>query len=165
VVLSLMVVGPLLGGGVRIAEWLGVGPAFALFWSIARWPVAFAVVSAFLAWLYRVAPNVRNTWRASLPGAITATTAIILIAVGLRAYLGVAGPRAPEVGEASEALEVASQTIGAILAVILWIWLSSVAILTGGVLNAELRRRKEAKVAKRPAAATGTAVSGTEPVS
>jgi membrane protein len=105
--------------------------------------VLFAVATGYLGWLYRVGPNVGNRWKHSLPGAATATLASILIAIGLRVYLGVAGPRAPAVGAATEAVQAVSNTIGAVLAVILWIWLTSIAILTGGVINAQLHRERK----------------------
>jgi membrane protein len=139
-VLALVVVGPLLGTGQQLAEWLGVGPLFETLWLTVRWPLVVLVATAYLAWLYRVAPNVRNRWTASLPGAVAATLATILIALAFRVYLDTAGPRSPTIGGATEALQIVSRTIGAVLAFILWIWLTSVAILMGGVLNAELSR-------------------------
>jgi membrane protein len=57
-ILSLVVVGPLFGGGWAIANWLGFGAAFEAAWAVARRPVVFAVAAAFLAFLYHVGPNV-----------------------------------------------------------------------------------------------------------
>jgi membrane protein len=151
VVLSLLVIGPLLGGGHVIADRVGLGELFAWIWSIGRWPVVFLVTVSYLAFLYRAAPNVRNRWRDSLPGAVLATILSILIAVGLRLYLDFAGPRAPEVGAAEEAIQIVSQTIGAVMAVILWMWLTSTAILTGGVFNAILGEKNRRKTVARGA--------------
>jgi membrane protein len=140
--LSMLVVGPLLGGGHAIAGRIGLGEVFAWVWAIGRWPVVLVVSISYLAFLYKAAPNVRNRWRDSLPGAVLATILSILIAVGLRYYFDLAGPRAPQVGAAEEAVQIVSQTIGAIMAVILWMWLTSTAVLTGGVLNAVLDEEK-----------------------
>jgi membrane protein len=139
-VLSLFVVGPLLGGGARVAAWLGLGGVFEVLWAVARWLLVPAVSTAFLTWLYTVAPNARNTWRGSLPGAAGATVALLLIAVGLQAYFHLIGPRMMASGDATQAVALAWQAIGAVLVGTLWIWLSSIAVLTGGILNAELRR-------------------------
>jgi membrane protein len=139
-VLSLIVVGPLMGGGARLAEVVGLGRAFEILWAVGRWPVVFGIAVAYLGWLFRVAPNVHNRWRMSLPGAVVATLAIIIISAGLRLYLDTMGSRGPEVGPEQEVLAIVSQTIGALLAVILWMWLIGMAVVTGGVLNAEIRR-------------------------
>jgi membrane protein len=139
-VLSMVVVGPLLGGGRVIAHALGLGTPFEIAWSVARWPVVFAIATGFLAVLYRAGPNVQNAWRQSLPGAILGMAALILVAVGFRIYLGVTGIDSPEVRDAEEAVAAGAQVVGAIMAALLWLWLSSVVVLTGGVLNAELSR-------------------------
>ena len=145
VVLSMVVIGPLLGGGQRLAEWLGLGQAFEVLWAVARWPVVGVICGIFLLILYRYGPNVDNTWRDCLPGAVVGTVALVAVAVGFQVYLSVAGPTVPEVEEAGEAVGVAGRMLGAVLAGVLWMWLSSIVVLSGGVLNAELRRmRREA---------------------
>ncbi len=139
-VLTMVVIGPLLGGGQALAEWFGLGGAYQVAWTIARWPVVFIVAIAFLATLYRIGPNVRNSWRQSLPGAVFGVTALVLVAIGFRVYLATIGIGAPEFREAEAAVGIAGQVIGAILAALLWLWLSAMAILSGGVFNAELSR-------------------------
>jgi membrane protein len=142
VLLALVVVGPLLGGGPRIAEWIGAGRAFEVTWAVARWPVVFAVCTAFLMWLHRAGPNVRNTWRQTLPGALAATTLIVILTLTFRYYLDVAGPGGPELNEAGGAVRDVAQFIGAALAGLLYIWLASIAVLLGGVINAEWMRSR-----------------------
>lgn len=149
VLLALVVVGPLLGGGAQIAEWLGVGALFQVVWATARWVVVLAGAVAYLAWLYRLAPNVRNTWRDCLPGAVLGAVGTILVTLAFRTYLDLAGPGTPELGDAGAALQLVSQTIGAVLAAVLWIWLVSCAVLTGGVLNAELDRSRGIERARK----------------
>jgi membrane protein len=139
-VLSMVVVGPLLGGGRAIAEWLRLGGAFEVLWAVARWPVVFLLATGFLATLYRFGPNVRNRWGQTLPGALFGVAGVVLVSVGFRAYLGVAGAGGPEVGDAEEAVALAAQVVGAGLASLLWLWLVSMVVLTGGVVNAEVSR-------------------------
>lgn len=141
-VLSTVVIGPLLGGGRQIAERLGQDQTFETLWVLVRWPAVGLVGVAFLVVLYRYGPNVVNTWRDTLPGAVLGMLALVGVAVVLRTYLSVAGPAAPELGRPGEAVSVAAQTLGAALAVILWLWLSSIVVLTGGVVNAELQRMR-----------------------
>ncbi len=140
VVLAMVVIGPLLGGGQRLAEWLGLGQAFEVLWAVARWPVVGLICASFLLILYRYGPNVSNTWRHCLPGTVIGTVALVAVAIGFQAYLAAAGPTVPEVGETDEAVAVAGRMLGAVLAGVLWMWLSSIAVLTGGIVNAEVRR-------------------------
>jgi membrane protein len=136
--LSMVVVGPLLGGGRAIAIRLGLGNAFEVAWMVARWPVVLAMATGFLTVLYRFGPNVRNSWRESLPGALFGVLAMVLIALALRVYFEITGLQAPSIEDADDAVAVALQSVGALMAALLWLWLTGIAILTGGVLNAEL---------------------------
>jgi membrane protein len=121
VILGMVVVGPLLGGARAIANWLGLGFAFEVVWTVARWPVVFSVAAAFLMLLYRAGPNVKkNTWGA------------------FRTYIQGTGLQSPKIDEADDAVIVALHVTGAIMAALLWMWLSSMAVLVGGILNAEL---------------------------
>jgi membrane protein len=141
-VLGMVVVGPLLGGGRTIANWLGFGVAFEVAWAAIRWPVVFAVATAFLALFYRTGPNIRNTWLESLPGAVFAMAGLIFVAVGFRIYIEATGLQSPEIDNADDAVAVALQVVGALMAVLFWLWLSSMAVLAGGVMNAELCRMR-----------------------
>jgi membrane protein len=140
VLITMVVVGPLLGGGRAIAEWLRLGTAFEWAWAIARWPVVFAVATGFLSLLYRFGPNARCTWRESLPGAVVGMFLLVLVATAFRAYIGATGLQSPVITDADDAVLLALQAFGALMALLLWIWLSGMVVLTGGVLNAELRR-------------------------
>ncbi|HEX2188312.1 MAG TPA: YihY/virulence factor BrkB family protein [Longimicrobiaceae bacterium] len=140
VVLAMVVVGPLLGGGRAIADGLGLGGVFETAWAIARWPTVFVIATGFLAVLYRVGPNVRNTWRQSFPGALFGMVTLVLVAVGFRVYLEFTGVASPVIRDADAAVAVGAQVVGALLAALLWLWLSGIAVLAGGVFNAELSR-------------------------
>src|SRR5699024_976297 len=98
VVLALVVIGPLLGDGREIADRFGLGTAFEVAWSVARWPVLGVVSATYLTILYRYGPNVRTTWRHCLPGAVVGTIGLVLVAGGFAVYLDLAGPTAPGAG-------------------------------------------------------------------
>jgi membrane protein len=142
-VLSMVVIGPLLGGGHAIARWLGLGTLFEAAWNLLRWPVVFAVATGFLTLIYRFGPNVCNTWRESVPGAGVGMLALLLVAMGFRVYIQATGLQSPTIEDADAAVTLALHMVGALMAALLWLWLSSVVILGGGVLNAELSRMKE----------------------
>jgi membrane protein len=138
--ISMVVVGPLLGGGRAIAHWIGLGAAFEWAWAIARPPVVFVAATAFLSLIYRFGPNVRHTWRQSLPGAVFGMLALVLVSSGFRVYISATGLQSPVITGADDAVAVTLQAFGALLAALLWIWLSAMMLLTGGVLNAEVAR-------------------------
>ncbi len=142
-ILSLLVVGPLLGGGHALAEWLQVGHAFEEAWSILRWPVVLAISAVFLATLYRFGPDVRNRWRETAPGAVFGVVALIAMSELFRIYLGLVGNQGPDLNAEAEMVGMLAGIIGAGLASLLWVWLSCMVVILGGVLNAEISRMKE----------------------
>ena len=140
--IAFFVVGPLLGGGLRLAELLGLVETFAVIWELARWPGLFVVTTLFLAWLYRSGPSTAISWREALPGAALGVVLVVAVALGLRAYLAVAGPRVPELDTGDAFVALIGRVFGTVLAIALWGWLSSLALVAGGVFNAERRHRR-----------------------
>lgn len=139
VLVAMVVVGPLLGGGQQIAEQLGLGRFFEVAWSVLRWPAVAAVVALYLTMLYRYGPNVDTVWTRCLPGAVLGTILLVGISLGFGQYLAYTGTSVLDGSSVQDsAVQAAAQTVGLVLAGVLWMWLSSIALLTGGVLNAEL---------------------------
>lgn len=140
---SLLVFGPLLGGAREIAQLFDLGLTFQLLWSIFRWPVLGLVLTVFLLAVYRYVPARRIGWRRSLPGAMTAMAVWLLVAVGFRAYLatGVNPGQGPEV--TAEAMASVGRAVGALVATVLWVFLSSIAVLFGGEINAAVERQRD----------------------
>lgn len=138
-VLGMVVVGPLLGDGAALAERFGLGQVFHVTWDVLRWPVVAAVCAAYLTLLYRYAPNAGTTWTRCLPGAVVGTLGVLLVSSGFGLYLALAVPTTPGVDPAAAAVvQSAGQMLGLVLAGVLWLWLTSIAVLVGGVLAAEL---------------------------
>ncbi|MEE6280806.1 YihY/virulence factor BrkB family protein [Georgenia sunbinii] len=163
VILTLVVVGPLLGDGQELAARLGLGAVFEFAWSVLRWPTVGVVTGAYLTLLYRYGPNVSTTWVRCLPGAVLGTLGLVLVAAGFSVYLSLAGLSAPDVGGMqTAAVTGAAQAIGMVLAGVLWLWLSSIALLLGGVLNAELDTSVR-RPADRPSADEETVERREEP--
>jgi membrane protein len=135
--LSLIVVGPLLGGGRWLADVLGAGEQFQQAWNLGRWPLVLFVGVVFLAWLYRVGQTADDSWRDALPGALLATVTLVALAAAFRLYVDVAGPQAPDISSGSDAVAVVGRFIGTALATMLFGWLASIVVLMGGVFNAE----------------------------
>jgi membrane protein len=138
--LGLMVDAPFLDEHRDVARQFGVSQALVTAWYIGRWPVALAVLVAFLLCLYRFAPTVRHSWRHLLPGAVLGVVLWILAAGIFRLYLafGSGAPTGVVVNDAR--VVIIGQAVGAVVATVLWTYFSSVAILVGNELNAELAR-------------------------
>jgi membrane protein len=118
----------------------GVSRALVAVWYVARWPVVLAVLVVFLLCLYRFAPSVKHAWRHLVPGAVLGVLLWILAAVAFRVYLafGSGAPTGVVVSDAEVVL--IGRAVGAVVATVLWTYFSSVAILVGNELNAELAR-------------------------
>ncbi len=140
VTLTLMVVGPLLGGGRNLATRFGLGSAFEVAWSVGRWPLLLVIVVAFLACVYRFGPAVEHRWRDCVPGAVLGVVLWLLSSIAFRLYLQAGGGEAATFIPENAAVALVARVVGAMVATILWTYLTGFAILVGGELNAELQR-------------------------
>jgi membrane protein len=138
--LVIMIVGPLLGTGQSVADQLGLGTTYRLVWLVGRWPLLLLILVGFLVGLYRFAPSRRPPWRACVPGAVLALGAWIAVALGFRLYLAVGGRPGTGVGAEEEVIVLVGRVVAAVVATMLWAFLSSTAILVGGEVNAVLAR-------------------------
>ncbi|EOM77365.1 YihY/virulence factor BrkB family protein [Rhodococcus rhodnii] len=140
ILVGTLVVGPLLGGGRVVAEALGLTNGFQAVWDVGRWPVVFLVVVAFLVVLYRFAPNVDHTWRDCVPAACAGAALVVAVAFAFGLYLRMSTPvsaaAAPDTPD--QAVLAAAQVVGTLLSAVLWLWLTSIAVLSAGVLGAEI---------------------------
>jgi len=123
-----------------VAVQIGVSRALVAVWYVGRWPVVLLVLGAFLLCLYRFAPSVKHAWRHLVPGAVLGVLGWIVAAVGFRIYLafGSGAPTGVVVNNAQVVL--IGRAVGAVVATVLWTYFSSIAILVGNELNAELAR-------------------------
>jgi membrane protein len=148
IVLVMLVVGPLLGSARGLAYRFRLGETFAVVWNIGRWPVVVLVVAAFLLVVYRYAPDTHMRWRTALPGAIVGVVLWLLLAIGFRLYLASGFGNSATASPGEEAVVVVSRTVGAIVATALWTFLSSLAVLAGGEVNAAVERVRGSRTAQ-----------------
>ena len=123
--MALVIVGPTLAE--RLADMLHLGPAFEWAWKILQWPIVFALVSTGIALVYYFALDAEQYWVWLTPGAILATLLWLASSLGLKYYLA----------NFSNFNEIYG-TIGGFMVLLLWLYLTSVAILIGAELNAEI---------------------------
>jgi membrane protein len=125
-VLPLLVLGP------RVVEWVApdaVASATLSLLSALYWPVIAVLAIVGLATLYHVGVPWRTPWHRDVPGAVLALGLWLLAAAGLRAYLALTFGGGAVYGQ-----------LGVPIAVVLWLYVSSVAVLLGAELNAEIEK-------------------------
>jgi membrane protein len=95
-------------------------------WSVVRWPLVFAVLLLVFALTYYFAPNLeKREWHWITPGAVTGILLLIAISRGLRIYLYYFPTYNSTYG-----------SLGAVIVLLLFFYLSGVAVLSGAALNA-----------------------------
>jgi membrane protein len=123
--------------GGRFAEdllgFIGLGPAVAQAWDIARWPAALVVAMLVFAFVYYVTPDVRQrSFRWVTPGAVLGVIVWLAASFGFSTYVA----KVANVGA------IYGTFTGAIL-LVAWLWLTNVALLLGAELNAEIERERQ----------------------
>ena len=128
----LLVLGPQIGR--TIADVFGLEETFLLVWDIVRWPVAlfFFILVFTVALLYYFAPDVDQPFRWITPGGLIGVLLWVLASVAFNFYVSNFGSYNKTYG-----------SIGAVIVLLLYLYISSLTILFGATLNATLVRMKE----------------------
>ena len=134
VALSILIIGALIlvvAGG-RIAEWLaahyGLGPVFPIGWKIIQWPVVLACMTFAFALIYYLAPDFREqAWQWLTPGAVIGVVLWLLVSLAFRIYLHYFNSYSATYG-----------SLGAVIILMLWLYLTGAAVLIGGEVNSEI---------------------------
>jgi membrane protein len=122
---ALVVAGP------QAAEWLGrnvgLGAAFEWSWKILQWPLVFALISIAFGLIYYFAPDVDQDWVWLTPGSVLAAALWIVGSIGFRIYVVNFGSYNETYG-----------TIGGVMVLLLWLYMSGLVIIIGAEMNAEI---------------------------
>jgi membrane protein len=120
--------------GIWIASQAGYGHAFSLAWNTLRWPVILCLMITALSALYRYLPALKLSWRETIPGAVTATGAWVVAALAFSFY-----------ANNFRSYDKTYGSIGAVIALLFWMYASAFVILLGGEVNARLREMRNAR--------------------
>jgi membrane protein len=126
----LLVLGPQIG--TTIANLFGLKETFLLVWDIVRWPVALFFMVFAVALLYYFAPDANQPFRWITPGGLIGVVLWVLASVAFNFYVSNFGSYNKTYG-----------SIGAVIVLLLYLYISSLTILFGATLNATLVRMKE----------------------
>ena len=121
----LMVFGPKIGG--LVANWFGLGDVFTVLWNVASIPIVVACALMAIQLVYYLAPARARHWHWITPGAAFALLAWLAMSFGLRIYVNHFGNYSATYG-----------SIGGVILLMLWFYLSSVVFLVGAEIDAEI---------------------------
>jgi len=122
---ALLLVGPTLAE--KVASWFYLGPAFVWSWKILQWPVVFGLVALAIAIIYYYAPDAEQEWIWITPGSVLATALWLITSLGFKFYVSHFGSYNATYG-----------AIGGVIVLMLWFYVSSLVVLVGAELNAEI---------------------------
>jgi membrane protein len=147
--LAVMLVGP------RFGDWLaaqfGLSAVFGRVWPFLRWAIAIIVTVLAVEIVYFLAPNVKQRFGATLPGAILSVAVWNILSVLLGFYFRHFANLSKTYG-----------TLGGVIAFMTWLYWTSFVLLVGAELNAELA--KESKKGSVQAKSASTEIeSGAKP--
>jgi membrane protein len=130
VLLGIVLTGPLADA---VSRQLGLGHTAADVWAYAKWPVMAVVAMLMIAVLYSIAPNVRQPrFRWISPGGVIAVGLWGLATVAFFFYVSHLGGYDKTYG-----------SLGTGVTLLVWMWLSNLALLFGLEFDSELERERE----------------------
>lgn len=132
VLLAVVAVGLIVSGPVTdfVGDRLHAGGLTRTVWTVAKWPLLALIAMTLLSLLFWVAPNVRQPrFRWLTPGGALALVAWVLASFGFGLYVANFG-----------SYDVTYGSLGAVIAFLVWLYLSNCALMLGVQVNAELQR-------------------------
>jgi membrane protein len=125
--LALILYGATIGN--TLAERLGIGASFAVAWHLVQWPLVLLFVVISFEMVYNYGPDLgegaRREWWT--PGAVTGVALWLAASFGLRLYFAYFDTFSKTYG-----------SLGAVIALLTWFYLTAFAILMGGEVNSEI---------------------------
>jgi membrane protein len=120
----------LYGGGIGegLAKRYELGGAFEAAWNVLQWPIVLAFVLLAFALIYYYAPDLKHQkWYWITPGSLVGVVLWLFVSFGFRFYLNY-----------FDRYSVTYGSLGAVIILLLWFYLTGAAILAGGKVNAEI---------------------------
>ncbi|RFU62930.1 YihY/virulence factor BrkB family protein [Peribacillus glennii] len=110
----------------------GLSDEFLHIWNALRWVVSSLVLFFVLTMLYWIAPNKKINCLSVMPGALAATVGWCLVSLGFSFYVEKFGSYTSTYG-----------SLGGIIVLMIWFYLSGFIIIIGGEINAIKSERKK----------------------
>jgi len=117
--------------GVYIFSFIDLSEGFLNMWNTLRWVISSIIFFTVLLTLYKLAPNVRIKLKHAMWGSLFATVGWQLVSLAFSYYVNTLGNYSATYG-----------SLGAVIILMIWFYISGIIIITGGVINAVIRSRK-----------------------
>lgn len=129
-----------------VAARLGFGAVFAAVWQWVDNLLGLLLLLLGLGVLYCFGPNVAQKWRWITPGAVFAAVGMIAVSLLFSFYLRVGPGYSATYG-----------SLGAVIVLMLWLYLMGLVLLVGGEINCEIERAaRQPRARQMPARPTPT---------
>ena len=118
--------------GGQIADYFaasfGFGDVFSTIWQVVQWVVVLAFILLAFALIYYFSPDVKQkSWYFITPGSVIGVILWLLVSFGFKLYLSYFNSYSATYG-----------SLGAVIILMLWLYMTSAAILIGSEINAEI---------------------------
>jgi membrane protein len=112
----------------HVAGSYGFGEVFVITWKVLQWPIVLSFMLLAFALIYYLAPDLHDqNWSWVTPGSAAGVVLWLLVSFGFRTYLHFFNSYSKTYG-----------TLGAVIILMLWLYLTGAAILVGGEVNSEV---------------------------
>ena len=116
--------------GEHLATSFGLSAIFSFAWKLLQWPSIIISVLFSFSLVYHFGPNLkRHTWQIFTPGAVAGLTLWVVVSLLFRLYLQHFNTYSKTYG-----------SLGAVMILLLWFYLTGTALLIGGEINSELEK-------------------------
>jgi membrane protein len=121
-----------------VGDLLGIGGAVSWAWWTVQWPILFAGLLVAFAVLHYFGPDIEHPrWQVITPGSVLAVLVWLITSGGFALYTAFFGNYNKAWGSFS-----------AVIVTLTWLWLTAIALLFGGEVNAEVERSRELRKGK-----------------
>jgi membrane protein len=136
VVIIVAIVLPVFGRGIGLFLFskFGFSRQFLIIWAALRWVISAVILFLIFTALYWIAPNIKLKCRSAFPGAGFSTVGWIASSLALSFY----------VGNFSN-YSIAYGSIGAIIVLMIWLYITAFIIILGGEINAFYSEKSKKK--------------------
>lgn len=124
--------------GIFAFSYLGLEKGFLQLWASLRLLLPPVLIYCAFSLIYWLVPNLKLQYKSVILGSVFATVGWIVTSLGFSFYVGNYGNYSSTYG-----------SIGAIIVLMMWLYLSGIILMLGGQINAVMRERKQILQARK----------------